>query len=61
MIDFEDLKYVHKPNCNSKDSTAVEYRNAVYDADINCDVEYDCYCRECGAFLYHFCYGHYER
>lgn len=60
MLDYKDLEYAHKPDCNSKDSHNVERRNIVRDNDINCDVEYDCYCKECGVFLYHFCYGHYE-
>jgi hypothetical protein len=59
MIDFEDLKYAHKPDCNSKDSTNTEHRNII--CDEQSEVEYDCYCKECGAFLYCFCYGHYER
>lgn len=60
MLDCEDLKYAHKPDCKSKDSTNIEHRNAVFDCDIHVNVEYDAYCKECGAFLYSFAYGHYE-
>ena len=61
MLDYEDLKYAHNHNCCSKDSKNTEHRNSIYeniDGD-NCEVEYDCYCKECGAYLYSFCYGHY--
>ena len=60
MINFEDLKYAHKSDCNSKDSKNIEYRNSIYDRSYGCAVEYDCYCGECGAFLYSFAYGHYS-
>ncbi|MBQ8932179.1 MAG: hypothetical protein IJ045_07085 [Ruminiclostridium sp.] len=53
MINYKDLEYVHKPDCNSKDSTNVEHCNEVYDKHANSVVEYDCYCKECGTYLYH--------
>jgi len=57
-MDFDDLKYAHEVECESKDSKNVIHKYAYFD-EIG-EVEYDAYCNECGAFLYHFCYGHYE-
>lgn len=60
MIDYKDLECVHKPDCNSKDSTNVEHRNEIWNELIDGVVEYDCHCKECGNYLYHFAWGHCE-
>ena len=59
MLDYEDMKYKQSENCCSKDSKNVEKRNITTEADIGI-VEFDCYCKECGCWLYSFSYGHYE-
>lgn len=62
MINYEDMKYKHRDDCHSKDSNNIEEYNKLL-ADIDGDiilVEYDCYCAECGNFLYNFSWGHYE-
>ena len=56
MLDYEDMKYKHKPDCHSKDSKNIEKRNIYYESGIG-EVEYDCYCKECGCWFYSFCYG----
>lgn len=55
--------YAHNFNCGSLHSKHIKKKNVVKDRDGNeeFEVEYDAYCNECGAFLYHFEYGHYER
>lgn len=55
MIDYKDLRYTHKNGCLC---TEEEHKNVYYDE--RGEVEYDAYCKECGAFLYNFCYGNYE-
>ena len=55
MVDFEDLKYAHKNGCKCKE---VVHKNIC--CDEQGEVEYDAYCPECGAYLYHFSYGQYE-
>ena len=58
MINIDDLKYAHKPECKNKNSNNIIHKNVYFD-EIG-EVEYDAYCDECGAFLYYFCYGHDE-
>ncbi|MEF9984198.1 MAG: hypothetical protein RR806_05080 [Oscillospiraceae bacterium] len=62
-MDWNDLMYAHNFNCGSLHSKHIKKKNVVKDRDGNeeFEVEYDAYCNECGAFLYHFEYGHYER
>lgn len=59
MINYEDMKFKHKECCHSKDSKNIEKRNICHEECIG-EVEYDCYCKECGCWLYSFSYGYYE-
>jgi len=44
-----------KKGCECKEEV---HKNVCYD-ELG-KVEYNAYCKECGAFLYNFCYGYYE-
>lgn len=57
MLNYTDLPYKHEDNCNSKESNNTRKENVVFDAELQIEVEYDVYCAECGAYLYHFQYG----
>lgn len=59
MLDYEDMKFKHKEDCQSKDSQNTEKRNVIVEYGIGA-VEYDCYCKECGCWLYSFSYGYYD-
>ena len=59
MLNYKDMQFKHKEDCNSKDSKNITKQHIVYQERVGI-VEYDAYCKECGCFLYHFSYGHYE-
>lgn len=59
MLNYDDMKFKHETGCCSKDSKNVENRNVTVEASIGV-VEYDCYCKECGCWLYSFSYGCYD-
>lgn len=56
MLNFDDLKFAHINGCSCKEEV---HKNVYFDE--TGEVEYDACCKECGAFLYSFCYGNYER
>ena len=59
MLDYKDMQFKHNKSCKSKDSNNIEKRNIIYESGIG-EVEFDVYCKECGCWLYSFCYGHYS-
>lgn len=59
MVSNKELRKAHKPECTSKGGYNTEIRNECYKDGVLS--EYDCYCAECGRYLYHFANGHEER
>jgi hypothetical protein len=55
VLGLDALECLHATNCLSNDSREILMKNIVFCGTT--PAEFDAYCFECGAFLYHYSHG----